>query len=769
MSQQTRQFYEFGDYRIEKTERLLMRRGEVVPLPPKAIELLFVLLENNNHVVTKEKLMERVWADSFVEEANLSRNVFLLRKVLDEGETKGGKFIETIPRRGYRFAAHVTETSDGGEFAFTAHERTVAHIVVEEEFEVCDETKPELEGAAQTGTPQISGNKRPKEKIDSPSMPRGGARNRRTYRTIGAILAAAAILGIGAYSWRSGGEPSKQTSAPPAAMSIRRLTTNGKIVNAALSPDGKFFVYALAETGGQSLWIQQTSSAHPVNIAPPTRESYWGMTISPDGVYVYCSVFKGDQADLQLRRIPLLGGHVETLAGTPDIAVSFSPDGRRMAWAERRREKTKIYTARADGSEGRFLAERSYPSEFNVKGSATAWSPDGTAIACVVREVDQNGGEYMSIVGVDAATGAEKSLTARRWATVNHVNWLRDGRLIFIAGESPDAPAQIWALSPPDGELRQLTNDLNSYERLSATADGEMFLSIQRNSVSRLSAAGENQPAEAAPTIAQQVGSFDEIAWTPAGQIAYFSYAGGETNLWLRDADGAHPRQLTNGLQAGRGLAVSPVNRQIVFAAARKGEKINLWRTDIDGQNLTRLTDDGGAFPTFSPDGKSLIYQQGLTSKVLRKISSAGGASVSATEIKGVRPQYSPDGKLVAFFFIDDSTEPEPHWSIGVVSAEDGKFIQKLTIVPTVNERFLRWTPDGKSIAYISNEGDIVKIIVHSLDNTEPPRVLLAFPTEAGGLIQAFAWSPDGRQFAFTRESNHRDAVLLNNFKEFKP
>src|SRR5688572_30108967 len=107
MSEHLQHFYEFGEYRIEKKERLLTRRGEVVPLPPKAIELLFVLLENNNHVVNKEELMERVWADSFVEEANISRNIFLLRKVF--GENGGEKFIETIPRRGYRFVANVAE------------------------------------------------------------------------------------------------------------------------------------------------------------------------------------------------------------------------------------------------------------------------------------------------------------------------------------------------------------------------------------------------------------------------------------------------------------------------------------------------------------------------------------------------------------------------------------------------------------------------------------------------------------------------------------
>ena len=103
------------------------------------------------------------------------------------------------------------------------------------------------------------------------------------------------------------------------------------------------------------------------------------------------------------------------------------------------------------------------------------------------------------------------------------------------------------------------------------------------------------------------------------------------------------------------------------------------------------------------------------------------------------------------------------------MAAEDGKLKQKLTIRKTVNERFLRWTPDGKSVAYISSEGDNVKIILHSLNNTEPPRALLAFPTDAGGIIQAFAWSPDGKQFAFTRESSLRDVVLLNNYQKAEP
>jgi len=762
MNGQIQRFYTFGEYKIEKTERLLTRLGEVVHLPPKAVELLFVLLESGGRVLTKEELMNLVWADSFVEEANLSRNIFLLRKVF--GENGGAKFIETIPKRGYRFAAKVAETSIEESIEIISHERTLSHIIVEEEIEMDDAPKPEFETVTQNAAVQISDSLPAHGKIVSLPALKRREQSRSAFILIGGILAIAAILGIGAYSWRNG-QRSKQSSAPTAAMSIKRLTTMGKIVNAALSPDGKFFVYALEESGGQSLWVQQTTSAHQVNIAPPTKESYWGLTVSPDGDFIYCTVFEADKADLELRRIPILGGHVERLAGTPDNAVAFSPDGNWLAWTEMRGEKFMLRTAKSDGSDGRWLAERKYPSEFNVKGTSTAWSPDSATIACIAKDIDENGGEFMRVVGVDALTGTEKPLSAHRWASVNHLSWLRDGRLIVIASETSGSPAQIWSLSQPDDVLRQLTNDLNSYERLSATANGEMFLSIQRNSVARLSAVGENQAIESAPTIAQQVGSFDEIAWTSAGQIAYFSFAGGETNLWLCDADGLNPRQLTSEMQARRGLAVSPDNRHIVFAAAQNGSKLNLWRVEIDGRNLTRLTDEGGGvFPTISPDGKCVIYQQGNTSKVLQKIPVFGGTSLNVTEISGIRPQFSPDGKFIAVFFIDDSSAAEPQWSIGIVSAEDGQFRQKLTLSSTVNERFLRWTPDGKAIAYISSEGDIVKIILHPLNDTELPRPLTAFPTGTGGVIQTFAWSPDGKRFAFTRESHLRDVVLLNNY-----
>ena len=129
MGELAKHFYEFGPFRLNQQQRLLLRDGDVVPLTPKAVDLLLVLVENSGHVLGKEELMKQVWPDSFVEEANLSHHVFTLRKAL--GEDGEGRYIETIPRRGYRFVAGVTEVLDeSDELVIAEHSRS--RIVIEQ-------------------------------------------------------------------------------------------------------------------------------------------------------------------------------------------------------------------------------------------------------------------------------------------------------------------------------------------------------------------------------------------------------------------------------------------------------------------------------------------------------------------------------------------------------------------------------------------------------------------------------------------------------------
>ncbi|MFL6230527.1 MAG: tetratricopeptide repeat protein [Pyrinomonadaceae bacterium] len=131
MSRQTKHFYEFGGFRLEPDERLLWRGGEVVPLKAKAFDLLLALVAEGGHLLGKEELLRRVWPDQFVEEANLSHNIYKLREALGDGQ--GGRtYIETVPRRGYRFVAKVTEMREEG-LELLVQEHARAHIVVEEE------------------------------------------------------------------------------------------------------------------------------------------------------------------------------------------------------------------------------------------------------------------------------------------------------------------------------------------------------------------------------------------------------------------------------------------------------------------------------------------------------------------------------------------------------------------------------------------------------------------------------------------------------------
>ena len=108
MGEQTSEFYEFGRFRVKSEERVLLRERELVPLTPKAFDILLTLLENDGRIVHKEDLMKKVWPNTFVEEGNLTQNVSLLRKALGES-ANGPQFIETVPRRGYRFVAPVSK------------------------------------------------------------------------------------------------------------------------------------------------------------------------------------------------------------------------------------------------------------------------------------------------------------------------------------------------------------------------------------------------------------------------------------------------------------------------------------------------------------------------------------------------------------------------------------------------------------------------------------------------------------------------------------
>src|SRR5215468_5559653 len=144
MSNPVKQFYELGPFRIDVANRLLLRDGEPLPLTPKAVDTLLALVQHNGQVLNKEELMKLVWPDSVVEEGNLTQNIYLLRKTLSEG-SNGRNYIETIPRRGYRFVGAAHEAREEAADLLLAEQTNVQAVIEQKK---TNEGLKGIEGAA---------------------------------------------------------------------------------------------------------------------------------------------------------------------------------------------------------------------------------------------------------------------------------------------------------------------------------------------------------------------------------------------------------------------------------------------------------------------------------------------------------------------------------------------------------------------------------------------------------------------------------------------
>src|SRR5262249_45486058 len=147
MSNSIKQFYELGPFRIDVANRLLLRDGEPLPLTPKAVDTLLALVQHSGQVLKKEELMKLVWPDSVVEEGNLTQNIYLLRKTLSEG-SNGQNYIETIPRRGYRFVGAAHDEREDAAAPMPA-EQTKVQAVIEEK-----KTNEGLKGSEGASAPE---------------------------------------------------------------------------------------------------------------------------------------------------------------------------------------------------------------------------------------------------------------------------------------------------------------------------------------------------------------------------------------------------------------------------------------------------------------------------------------------------------------------------------------------------------------------------------------------------------------------------------------
>jgi len=736
MSTRARHLYEFGPFRLDTAEQLLLRDGKPVPLTPKAFEMLVALVERSGHLVEKEELMKVVWADAFVEESNLTNNVSALRKLLGEG--KGGQnYIETVPKRGYRFTAAVKELTPE---TLVVEKRTLTRIVTEE-------TEEETQSRDVDIVPEIH------------SRTLFGTRASRSILTplIAALIVVGTATAFGIYWLIRRSQARNQTIAVPfSVMDMSPLTTSGKVTHSAISPDGKYLANVVEDADGNSLWLKHIGAPSNVRIAGPTMTEYISVAFTPDGNFIYYITLDHDKGESTLYRVQALGGVSEILAN--DIyPISFSPDGKQIAFIRMRRSESTLVAADANGTNQRVVATRHKPEFFELEWNAPTWSPDGKTIACAVR-LNDKGGHFDTILVVNPADGTQTPLGTQRWDLVGQPVWLPNNNgLLFTASERPGSPLQVWHVSVATGAAKRITHDLNSYFDLTITADASKFAAVQVHTVSNISVAA-NADEGNTTQISSEIGSLESLAWTRDGQIVYRSSAGGNgADIWIMKADGSNAKQLTVGARVARGLAVTPDGRRIIFSSDATGQ-FNLWRVDTDGGNLRQLTAGHGEFyPQCTPDAQWVVYQsdEGIDPRVW-KVPTDSGQPVQLTNTRAAKPAVSPDGKMIAYSYLDLDLKPS-RWGIGIISSDGGQRLKRFDFPPTVLDRHVRWSPDGKSIAFVNSPGGRTDIWLQPLDGSAPKQ-LTHFKAEQ---ITAFDWSLGGRTLAFVRSVTTSDVVLI--------
>lgn len=731
MTKQNKRIFEFGAFNIDTVNRQLRRDGEVVPLKAKAIDTLLLLIENRGDVVEKDEVMQALWPDSFVEEANLTQHIYSLRKALGEGD-----YIETIPRRGYRFAVDVKELDNDAAEVIVVKETMRTSVSYEEESDDAEVL------AIRANVIDVA----PKQ------LPAQGTRrspHRRLW--IGLVFVAVAVAAVAAVRWL------RPRPAPFQSVKLTKFTTTGKAVKVAISPDGKSIAYVLIDAGQQGVTLRQMASGKELQVVAPQRTEIYGVTFSRDGNYLFYVSQPQNQLAV-LYRVSSFGGPIDKLIEDVDSPVTLSPDGEHLAFIRFSPGKGSLISANVNGTGEQTLVTTNRDEAVRIGPNGVlppSWSPDGHLIAC---PVSINGIQWdQAIFAYGVKDGSWKQVSDNHWPAVGRIEWSPDGSGLFatIIDSHSSAEQQIWFVPYPTGTARRITNDLTDYRDLSITADARMLVTVQSEKKANIWLAASNDLDHPKQLTETSYDGLNGLSWTPEGKLVYTSQIAGEQNLWIVDPNRPEPKQLTAHAGFNEQPAVSPDGHFIVFLSNRNGRE-HLWRIDIDGKHPLELTHGlSDRQPTFTSDGQNVIFRsQSQNPACLLRVSINGGEPTQLTGTSTFDPHVSPDGKLIALGYRPAPADKNRFAIVGI----DGGEPKIISDWPALNGR-LRWSPDGSAIAYAAKQEEVGNIWLQPLDGSAPKQLT----HWAANPIFSFDWSRDGKWLAYASGTITSDVVLITD------
>jgi Tol biopolymer transport system component len=697
-----------------------------------------MLAERAGQLVTREEIRSRLWShDTFVDfERGINFCINQIRAGLGD-VAESPRYVETLPKRGYRFIAPVTvEVS-----------REPAQIVTI----MPPPTKPSSPIRGQGTAPFTSSG------IQVVSLsPTISLVPPWTWKRMAILVALLSVVslaaGYAALRWLS-------RDRGPSLQDIRmtRLTSNGAVTGVAISPDGRYVAYAKLDGNRQSLWLRQIVAQTDVQILSP-GSGFHGLTFSPDGNFIY--FVRSDDSNpyfKYLYSMPTLGGAVKTLLTDVDSPVSFSPDGRLFVYEHcvEGQDDIELRVANTGGSNDHLLAMLHNATGLLFQ-PGPSWSPDGRTIVVPVSLVGAP--NVWALNAVSVANGGVRKLLSRP-SSIGRPVWVRGDRLLVPLFEPVGGRGQLWTVAYPEGKLQPFTNDLISYGALEddygfpldVSRDGKAGVTLVTTKTAKTWVAPVGAPWEAKEVTNVELPLFN-VAEAADRRLWAVS---ADNRLWIMNPDGSQAAPYGDYQNIDSIAACG----QFMIVLHREAGPWELTRLDADGRHPTNLVSANLFGPFCSPDGKFVFYVSGEQPEKIWRVPVEGGAPVEIAQIPGdqgiSRPNISPDGTLICYIYTKYG--PSLGWYAAVIHAAGGPVTK--TIPLKIEGMDLSWSPDGTGLQYLSTRNGVTNLWEQPLTGDKPKQVTRF----TSGLILGFSWSFDRKRLLLTRGEINSDAILLSN------
>ncbi len=753
--------YEFGKFRMDTSERVLLCENETIMLAPKVFDTLEILVKRNGKTVTKDELMDEIWADSFVDESNLTQNIYTLRQAL------GKEFIETMPRRGYRFAADVktvsiaekAESFNGinGTGDVLIAQKTRTQIVEEEFVENPISDKLLLE---ETNTKPAKPNK--------------------FYMGIAVASVAFLITSLfGYWIWTKSNAETVDTGFEETQ--IRNLTNSGDVTSLSISPNGKLIAYTKVNNENEStLYLKDLILDKDVkveisrDILPNTRAmTGYFMAFSPDGNHIYILSKTLKRSESNIYRITRFGGDPELVVEDATSEFSFSKDGKRIIFvrANLKTNEQSLIIRNLETKEEKVIVKKTFPDGFSLI-SAPVFSSDESNVYVVIRKRSLH---YTHLVSVDVATSKEQIIPTPKWLKII-VQIVKNPikEELILSGRRNGRLAQIFKLDLDTNKVKPITNDLNNYRKVAISKDGKQLVTLQYTNRSELKLLADGKTNNVQDLTSNSFGKAGRngLEVMQDGRILYVSVATGNREILLFDTKDNSNRQLTKNTHYPNQNPTTALNgRYIYYVEALKNTR-NIKRMDLNGEDQTDLIaekDSNDILPAVSPNDETLYFirQKKGVSEIWKKNLPDGTPEkldITKSAIPNAFLIISPDGNSLAYRQMEkvviDTENNKGMSTVGVISLQDISAEPKLFKV-NANYAAIRWTPtsDAFDFVEVTPAGSTIKR--QMIFGKNPPQIVTELP---GADIRDFVWMPNSNDLLVSERFVEHDGVLLTNF-----